>query len=652
MALLSDWIRAPLFVAVFQFVIYIGFLLLSAAAALEIIARLTAALRPSWRVGVSVFAAASDRMWAFGAPYLGWAVILCGIVIVGTGNADLLFQFPSPGSVDRDWAETFATLGLFLWMTSGLAGVGGTAILNVGLTSGEDVKLARHMQHATLMLVCCCLLLPSILWPGPLAVFGVFAALASAVILHFNGIRLVAFIRRSRSPRASALALLPCVKRPYAIHVSDVHYTMEGSDLIQGGTGGNKQLRLVVNRWKGDRSVAPTFVLLTGDVIDRGRAEEWREVSPLLIQLKQSGIRVILAPGNHDLATAYDHAVAYPLMAKSSRRLRVVDTHRIRDYLAIAAELEPGLVSYDGRPVAQLIREEEQQFTTFIETWRSAAAAAATYLNKGRTPSDAHPASLAALRRSDPAQAAQILESVLDRAAAVLGSQDLSWARESLADYLCSRRQFTLDPVTEQGLRWRRFWYGCFPLRVVDETSQVEFVIVNSNEPEPGLFGSGFGRLGTSQLERLKDIVAACTAQTLIILMHHPICGWVQETDDQHGPLWRVNLDRWAFLAHETRECHQVIELLGQHLPEACTRIYLSCGHRHGRSRIGHAVADHDDTTAVHQRLFLMESAALLDLSFDGSEQGSSLLALSRDSSGSIVPCRTVIQQLTLPENP
>src|SRR5439155_25853561 len=124
------------------------------------------------------------------------------------------------------------------------------------------------------------------------------------------------------------------------------------------------------------------------------------------------------------------------------------------------------------------------------------------------------------------------LEPVLDRAAALFSFEDADLKKRRFTEQLVSRRDFRFDPLLEQGFRWRRLWYGCFPLRLADEESSVTFVIVNSNEPEPGLAGSGFGRLGDAQLGRMHKMISSCTARTIVVLMHDSACGWAQEESD------------------------------------------------------------------------------------------------------------------------
>src|SRR5439155_15791368 len=164
-------------------------------------------------------------------------------------------------------------------------------------------------------------LMAALYWPGPFALLGMAIAVGSSVVIHLNGFRLTAIIRRARSPRATAIEDLAQVEHPYAVLVSDAHITLAGRKLVQGGEGGNAQLEFLASRCVEHPATAPKFLLVTGDVIDRGLAEEWQLVLPTLKLVMQAGVRVVIAPGNHDLATAYYHPVALSFMAQSSQRL-------------------------------------------------------------------------------------------------------------------------------------------------------------------------------------------------------------------------------------------------------------------------------------------------------------------------------------------
>jgi hypothetical protein len=189
--------------------------------------------------------------------------------------------------------------------------------------------------------------------------------------------------------------------------------------------------------------------------------------------------------------------------------------------------------------------------------------------------------------------------------------------------------------------RWRRFWYGCFPLRVSLQDLEVEFIILNSIAPEAGLLGSALGHLSETQIERLTQLAGSTSAKALVVLMHHPVCAWDQE--EQDSPMRRrVSVNRWALLAHETRECKRIVEILEKSVAESCSRVYLCGGHRHGRSRVGRILSPDN---SLSSKLIIMESCALIGSTMDKSweERTGGLLGLQVTSDKTVDPCSVAI---------
>ena len=635
---------AVTFLLVFQTAVYAFCLILYTAVALALLSRLLTAFVTSARVANSIFDAAGDRLWSLGAPYLGWLVLFVVFALPVSGHGDLL-RFPPPGSEAREWGENIATLSIFVWVSEGLAITGGTGVLYKGLMRNDQAfKLARYSQYCLMGILALGPLMYALHRPGPFASIGILIAVFSGIALQYDAFRHLAVIRRNRAPRASEIKEIESTQRPYAAHLSDIHIALPNVKLVQGGDGGNEQLASLVQRWIENPKDAPRVVLITGDVIDRGQSEEWGIAMPLLKKLCERNMRVVLAPGNHDLATAYRHRVAGLFMAHSSKQLRFVDTQRIKEYLLRAAEIEPALVSHDGRPIGELLKTEEQKYPDFLDAWRSAAEAAAEQLKARRIPhlrnvtSRANPRALGVLAVHLPQAAAQLVDPLVDRAAEILSFEDAKLIEVRFRRELLRRPDFTLPELFSSGLRWRRLWYESFPLRLVDNEYFVEYLIVNSNAPEPGLAGSGFGYLGKPQMGRFRELVKASKARTLVVLMHHSVCGWMEQKSDRHG--MTASVERWAFLAHETGESHEVLETLGKEAPASCERVLLCCGHRHGSSMVGRVVNPRNGTP-LYPRLVVMESAALPDFSFKppGSRNTNTVLGLCGNSGQVLSPC-------------
>lgn len=631
----------PTIVSILMTVSYAYLLVFIATVVLALFSRLFGALLPSARVAIGVFEAASQRMLILGGPSVGWTFILVPVLLIAFGYGQLV-QFPPSGSLEREFGDNAATLGVFLWIGQGLSFAAGSGVLYRGMKQTDPAfKVAKQSQYLLLVFLGFGPLMYVLFHPGPLASFGIVIAVACGVAFQYHGLHLLAVIRRNRAPRAAPREPGAPRRSPYAAQISDVHVCMPDTKLVQGGKGGNAQLDHLVRHWTTDPAAAPTVVLVTGDLIDRGLQREWEIAVPVLQKLRACGIRVVLAPGNHDLATAY-YAGAGHFMAHSWRSQRFVDTARIKAYLRYAAELDPTISCWDWRPVLDALAAEEAKFATFITSWRSAAATAVSELQGSQVAAGVakspSPRALALLAARSPALANGLIDPLVDAGMALFSFGDLQLRKDRFRRALTMSAAFELPPMLERSARWVGLWYGSFPLRLVDEARSVEFLIVNSNAPEPGLVGSGFGYLGVEQVERLRQCAKVTKARSLVVLMHHAVCGWADEKADRPGMV--ASVERWAFLAHETAESHAVLELLAKEPPLSCERVLLCCGHRHGPSKAGRVVDPATDS-GLHERLTVMESAALPDLSFETPQLSSAraMLGLAFDEAGCLKPC-------------
>ncbi len=624
----------PTIVSILMTVAYAYLLVFSVTVVLVLVSRLFGVVLPSARVAIGVLEAASQRMLVLGGPSVGWAFMLVPVLLIAFDYGQLV-QFPPSGSPEREFGDNAATLGVFFWIAHGLSFTAGSGVLYSGMKQTDPAfKLAKQSQYLMLAFLSGPLMF-ALYYPGLAASLGMLIAVLCGVAFQYHGLQLLAVIRRNRAPRAAPRELGAPRRAPYAVQISDVHVCVPGTKLIQGGEGGNAQLNYLIRRWTDGSAAAPTVVLVTGDLIDRGLEREWEIAVPVLQKLRANGIQVILAPGNHDLATAY-HGGAGFFMAHSSSRQRFVDTGRIAAYLRRAVALDGVISCWDGRPVLEALAAEEARFAAFMASWRSAAEAAASQLQVAAGPPS--PRALALLAERSPAAAAQLINPLVDTAIELFSFSDLQLRKDRFLRALTTSAAFELPPMLDRWSRWARLWYGSFPLHLLDAARSVEFLIVNSTAPEPGLVGSGFGYLGEEQLERLRLCARATKARSLVVLMHHAVCGWADEKSDRHGMF--ASVERWAFLAHETVESHAVLELLGKEPPPSCERVLLCCGHRHGLSKAGRVV-DAATGSGLHERLTVMESAALPDLSFETAQLSGAraVLGLAFDETGCLEPC-------------
>ncbi|MFY0564072.1 metallophosphoesterase family protein [Archangium lansingense] len=93
-------------------------------------------------------------------------------------------------------------------------------------------------------------------------------------------------------------------------HWSDLHITASDEHVrVERGGGGNVSLKEVVRKY-GEELAMTDLLLITGDVTDSGRGEEWQRVFEILGGLSTSvREKMVLVPGNHDvnITNSVDH---------------------------------------------------------------------------------------------------------------------------------------------------------------------------------------------------------------------------------------------------------------------------------------------------------------------------------------------------------
>ncbi len=80
------------------------------------------------------------------------------------------------------------------------------------------------------------------------------------------------------------------------IQLSDLH--IRGKKKLEN-INCEKIVRFIINRYPGPRRNKPV-VLITGDIVDDGKAKQYRSAVKLLKPLVEEGFTVLPAPGNHD----------------------------------------------------------------------------------------------------------------------------------------------------------------------------------------------------------------------------------------------------------------------------------------------------------------------------------------------------------------
>jgi hypothetical protein len=601
----------------------------------------------------AVLAASDDKFQRLLSKHWMILVVLPGLFVVATKQWGLE-MVPPPHSRERQWADLIAVLIFFVWMNSGLLATSGLNLIADDLEDNPAMKSARAFTGSYCFLLGGVVGIVAVRMAGPLALYALMVAVIITIYLKWSFLRWTAIIRRAQSPIASDETKSSAWKEPFLLCLSDIHLTREGRSRTEGGPSGNANLNLLGSLTP--TTPLPKYLIVTGDLVDTGEDAEWICALGPLWQLRRNGVRILLCPGNHDIATAYNPAIAYPFLKASDAGERLVDASRLLAYFRTAGELEPELACHDGKPVLQLREEETAPMRSLLDHWLGAVKAAISELEMHdsnqssldyirKKGDEFPPRALDLLRITDPSLADALLKPLIDEAMSFFNTPEFAIGnegREAWIQILTHAAHCHLD-LRLLARRWARLWTAAFPLKVYVESDRIEFLIVNSISPEPGLIGSAFGRLTSEQLGRLRSCVAGTRAEIVVILMHHPIYGWKQEAKDQPDRR-AVDIERWALLSHDLRECNEIVTMLDSVAPPHCKQVLLCGGHRHGVSRAGPVLS----RKLTAGRLGVLESNALPLASQEdqGHSRTNDLLFCTREVSGTLQPRRVQLGEL------
>lgn len=340
------------------------------------------------------------------------------------------------------------------------------------------------------------------------------------------------------------------IAAPWCVHWTDVHLTEPGNKQAEGGTGGNAYLE----EWIASaRELSPSYAFITGDLVDKGLEEEWRVARTLLKPLRDDGCRILVVPGNHDLLVPYSEdsilAVLFRFTVPSlSHSLNGV---RLGRYLDFASEMDSGIELHNGRKLTEVLCKDREVFDSL---WR--------LVEKAKKDLDSRPQEKVLTELDGEAQK-------LFPASGPVGS----WM-DLLAD---SNRERFIPEV--RGAWYSRYWYGYFPMKVVDKKTKTPIFILNSVPDDLTLLGSAWGFFGQEQIERFARMLGEDKSPQVIVLAHHAPFKWKKY---ELAPKLRWgDIQRWACLATAKPEAKALEEILSTHVQQG-REITLFCGHRHG----------------------------------------------------------------------
>ncbi len=450
----------------------------------------------------------------------------------------------------------------------------------------------------------------SMIWVyrGPYCIAAVILILAYAIAVTVMTLRAKASLRFSEAPR---LATQPGKSGGSLafIHISDVHVTCEKNGIpTGGGRSGLEELRQLAAHIQ-TNALAPRLIAVSGDLVDRGDPEEWDLAMEPLRKIKEGGVDVVLAPGNHDILPSYSPSRLHWSSIRPGPSYGAIDGQQVRRYLDAALELAPTIATWDGVPLNQYLANFDSPWQKLSALWDKSREQAAAAL--GLPPDTRHPKALRKYRQLYPDKAQALENSFVAAARELYPTIEAEYWRRHL--YMLGpgsiAELFQHDP-------WNAKWYDPYPLRIAPRNPETDFeiLIANSTPQDPLIVQSSLGVTGKEQIDRLERAIGNSQSPRILILHHHTFVRWA---DDEY------NFARWGTLSHDGRESRRLYDLLRKNASDK-RDIAVLTGHTHSLPRVGPLTAANSDNL----RVLYFESAAL------GDPQGRELLTGGLDDRG------------------
>lgn len=337
-----------------------------------------------------------------------------------------------------------------------------------------------------------------------------------------------------------------------AAHISDLHISHEPTTR-DGARPGNEILPALLSRIVSHR---PHFLLISGDITDKGEAAQWRIVEDALLTLSPS-IRVVIAPGNHDLNHFFgDDPLEHESVFFSKTAFDPEDVPRVFRVARAQAKHLPEVRDARGR----LLRD-------YVSTTPTAPTI-----------------------KSFPREIAECTSSCIANAP----------LDPKLRGVPALCRAQCMSDLESIRYHYFRGTAKAYPLSYVDSNTQTAFLILSTSiheSSEPGR--NAVGKSGSEQIEHVASMLADFpqTIRRVILVQHHPVL-WsgvpdlpsLSLTDIAHPiQAWqKVYSSPWfvsVFLRHDFQEGDHLFALLRDELrkrPEVTALVTF--GHRHVKS--------------------------------------------------------------------
>lgn len=525
--------------------------------------------RFNWKQTKIIWATMQAALTPFmnGLHYIYMALAAVGVIaVLSSGWPGGKLGIPPPESLERDFAERLFGFYFPVFVGHYLRCLG----FPPGLQAGERLRLIKASRWSFGFLG-----IAGMLFPGSYGI-AVFIPVIAGVLMSYYWTAHLARVAFDKSQTARDFGELSrpvhTKMRCLFAHASDIHITASNEETLEGHSPGNARFMAALRLL---RHINPELLLITGDIVDRGQPEEWKVVTELLYDFqkdqleKKKECHILLALGNHDVATAYsptDVYMAIELQRVLKEDLPRVNGQRYWEYLRQAARLEPDLCDCAGRKLAEQVAAVDNKEREIAETWES--------LHK----------QVASGTRDVESAIAEMSDRI----------QDLSSTANihELRSYFLSNRTANLFREVEMPAFYRQKWYEPFPLRYFHAPSDTEVVILNSIAQDPTVLGSAWGQYGQEQLSRLDSLLKNIEGYRVIILTHHAPHKWqLKDNSYVDAPRWNISdLICWGMLVLLNEEATRLGEILES--VKHRLRVTLLCGHRHGgKYRISRAGA-------------------------------------------------------------
>jgi len=364
-------------------------------------------------------------------------------------------------------------------------------------------------------------------------------------------------------------------------HISDLHLANPGSQTTYDGSEpGN---RYVPDLLAAIARVHPAYLLISGDITDRGFIEQWRSALRYLAPLA-SNTPIILAPGNHDLSNAFEGDLS-----------DVTPETRLQRFVTAQEQLFSRLLTAKDATLGDVVKHAP----TFDDPDYVAAEGR---LQECRQTCEALlPRLPIAPKATDPGERPMLELRETQR-------------RQGECAATCAARLSSDNAFIEQHIAayhdyWNQVREQAFPLYWLDEAKGLA-VFSLMLEPSAGANGLGnnaIGYLDKNQAQRLKSKIAALppSIESIAVMMHHPPTRAPDDAmrvppftfaklgrfvDDLYNSQWWS----YAFLRADPNGLNELVGWLRDFAEGDRNRsLVIVFGHRHQRSlgRVGRVIA-------------------------------------------------------------